>query len=572
MSDEKKLSPLEGIKSASRQLRGTIAEELANDSDTFSKDSGQLLKHHGTYQQDDRDVRKAIKGTDGSRAYSMMIRSKIPGGKLTSDQLLAQLNLADELGNTTLRITTRQALQLHGVLKKNTAAVIRRINEINMSTLGACGDVNRNVMCCPAPLNGDPIHRQLQEITDQLAEHLAPHTRAYHEIWLADPETDAKELIAGGDEDFEPIYGKTYLPRKFKIGVATPEDNCIDIHTQDVGLLAICEDAKVIGYNILVGGGMGVTPSAKKTFPAISKPMAFVSPEQAIDVVTEVVKVQRDFGNRSDRKIARLKYLVADWGIEKFKAKVEEYYGQSLEAPRDVEVQGHDDHIGWFDQGDDRWFYGLNVENGRIKDEGSYRLKAALREICNTLQPGIRLTAHQAILFTDLAEDAKGKIDAILTEHSVRLNEDTSNARRWSIACPAMPTCGLSITESERALPGMMDDLEQELEKLGLADEKFTTRMTGCPNGCARPYNSDIGLVGKALGKYTIFLGGRREGNRLNTIYQDLVPAEDVVKTLVAVFTLFKAQRNEGESFGDFCERFGVENLATELADTAAAS
>lgn len=572
--DKKKLSPVEKIKSESNYLRGEIAAELADDKNFFDKDTIQLLKHHGMYQQDDRDVRKELKKTGGERAYSMMIRSKIPGGKLTSDQLLAQLELADELGNSTLRITTRQALQLHSILKKDAVEIVRRINASQLSTLGACGDVNRNVMCCPAPYHGDPVHRQMQELTDRLAEHLAPQSHAYQEIWLTDPETDEKTLLASGAQasEIEPIYGKVYLPRKFKIGVALPGDNCIDIHTHDVGLLAICENFEIVGYNVLVGGGMGVTPSAKKTFPALSQPMAFVTPDQVLDVVTEVVKVQRDHGNRSDRKVARLKYLVAEWGVDKFKAKVEEYYGQSLASPRDEEVSGHDDHVGWFEQGDGRWFYGLNVENGRIKDEGSYRLKSALREICGTLKPNLRLTAHQGLVFTDLAADAKDKIDSILASHGVRKHDELSTVRRWSMACPAMPTCGLAVTESERALPGIMDELEQELERLDLTDEIFTTRMTGCPNGCARPYNSDIGLVGKTLGKYTILLGGRTQGNRLNTIYQEMVPAEDVVKTLVEVFVLFKSERTEGESFGDFCHRQGIENLTERLGNTAAAS
>lgn len=574
MSDEKKkLSPVEKIKAESNFLRGDIAQELSESTDAFGKDNIQLLKHHGTYQQDDRDVRKEIKGTDRSRAYSMMLRATIPGGKLTAEQLLAELDLGDELGNSTLRITTRQTLQMHGVLKKDLKETIRRINEVQLTTLAACGDVNRNVMCCPAPHNGDPVHEQMQALTDEIAKHLAPRSGAYHEIWLTEEGSDEKTLVAGGQnaEEIEPIYGAVYLPRKFKIGVALPGDNCIDVHTHDVGLLAVCEDYKIVGYNVLIGGGMGVTPSAKKTFPAVSLPLAFVAPEQVIDVITAIVKMQRDHGNRGDRKVARLKYLVAEWGIEKIKATVEEYYGQSLDSPRDVVAEGHDDHIGWFEQGDGKWFYGMNVENGRIKDEGDYQMKSAIREICHTLKPGIRLTAHQSMLFTDLEADAKQKIDEILTRHGVRRHDQLSIVRRWSIACPAMPTCGLAVTESERALPGMMDELEVELEKLGLADEAFTTRMTGCPNGCARPYVSDIGLVGKTVGKYTVFLGGRKEGTRLNTIYQDLVPAEDVVKTLVAVFTLFKAERNDGESFGDFCDREGVENLSAKVGEVATA-
>ncbi|REJ69625.1 MAG: NADPH-dependent assimilatory sulfite reductase hemoprotein subunit [Planctomycetota bacterium] len=570
---QKKLSPVEKIKSESRQLRGEIAAQLADENDFFSKDSTQLLKHHGTYQQDDRDARKQLREQGGGKAYSLMVRSKIPGGKLASRQLLAELDLCDELGNGTLRITTRQALQLHGILKKSLAETMRRINEVELTTLGACGDVNRNVMCCPAPFNGDPVHQQMQDLTDRLAEHLAPQTRAYHEIWLQDPEAEEKVRVNGSPagEDVEPIYGKVYLPRKFKIGIALPGDNCIDVYSHDVGLLAVCEDFQVVGYNVLVGGGFGVTPSAKKTFPALAKPLAYVTPEQVIDVVTAIVGVQRDFGNRGDRKVARLKYLVANWGVEAFKAKVEEYYGQSLATPLDIVVEGHDDHIGWFSQGDGRWFYGLNVENGRIKDEGDFRLKSALREICGKLAPPLRLTAHQGLLFTDLEEGAKSTIDEILRRHGVPLHDELSVVRRWSMACPAMPTCGLAVTESERALPGIMDKLERELDRLGLADEVFTTRMTGCPNGCARPYNSDIGLVGKTLGKYTILLGGRTQGDRLNTVFQDVVPAEEVVSTLVALFELFKEQRHEGEQFGDFCDRRGVAELAAEVGGPATA-
>ena len=555
-----KPSAVEGFKTESNYLAGEIATELVDGNAFFSKGSIQLLKNHGTYQQDNRDSRAAKSGAKSEKAYDFMVRTKIPGGRLTSEQLLAEIDLCDELGNTTLRITTRQGLQLHGILKGDLKATIRRIDEVQLSTLAACGDVERNVMCCPAPSN-DSIHQEMQALADRIAEHLCPRTTAYHEIWLNDGEE--KTLVGGGSNghEIEPIYGPTYLPRKFKTGIGLPEDNCVDLYAQDLGLLAIVRDGKIAGYNVLVGGGFGVTPAAKKTYPAVAKRMAYVSADEVIDVATAIVKVQRDFGNRSDRKVARLKYTIANMGLDGFRAKVEEYYGKPLADCDPADVTGFDDHIGWREQGDGRWYYGLNVENGRIKDEGEFRIKSALREICAQLSPGIRLTAHQAILFTDFATEDKPKLEEILTSHGVPLSEEISTVRRWSMACPAMPTCGLAVTESERQLPSTIDALETVLAKLGLSSEVFTVRMTGCPNGCARPYNSDIGLVGKAKGKYTLFLGGRVLGDRLNWIYKDLVPTDEIVPTLAPVFAYFKQDRTDGETFGDFCHRRGKDDL-----------
>jgi sulfite reductase (ferredoxin) len=569
MSEETKLSPVEGMKAESRHLRGEIASELTDGNDFFGKDSIQLLKHHGTYQQDDRDHRAHTSGGKSAKEFIFMVRTRVPGGKLTSEQLLAELDLCDELGNTTLRCTSRQGLQLHGVVKDNLRAVIRRINDVQLTTLAACGDVERNVMCCPAPHHFDPVHAELQNLADRLADHLAPRTRAYHEIWLKDPESGEEQLVAGGSNghEVEPIYGPTYLPRKFKTAIGLPGDNCVDLYANDLGLMAICENYRIVGYNVLVGGGMGVTPSAKKTFPAVARRMAFVRPDQVVDVATEVIKVQRDYGNRADRKIARLKYLIADRGLAWFKSKVEEYYGHKLADPHPDDVCGFDDHLGWHEQGDGRWYYGLNIENGRIHDVGDLRLKSALREICRTYRPGIRLTAHQSLLFTDVAAENRGAIEDILRRHGVKLSHEISNARRWSMACVAWPTCGLSITEAERALPGMVDKLEVELARLGLSSERFTVRMTGCPNGCARPYNSDVGLVGKTAGKYTLFLGGRLLGDRLNFVYKDLVPEEEVVSTLTPVLIYFKQDRLPGETFGDFCHRKGADDLLAWSTD-----
>jgi len=475
---------------------------------------------------------------------------------------------------------------LHGIPKRSLQETIRRINEIKLSTLAACGDVKRNVMCCPAPHYGDPVHAEMQTLADQLAVHFTPHTQAYHEIWLRDLGTGEEQYLGGsgtngrhsgettgnGQTEMEPIYGPTYLPRKFKFAIGLPGDNCVDLYANDVGLMAICRDWRIVGYNVLVGGGMGVTPSAAKTFPAVAKRMAFVEPQQVIDVCMAIVKVQRDYGNRVDRKVARLKYVIANHGLDWFKAKVEEYYGQPLAEPDPEDVVGFDDHMGWHEQGDGRMFYGLNIENGRIKDDEHIQLKTALREVCRTLWPSIRLTAHQSLLFCDLPSEARGSLEEILRRHHVPLTEEISNIRRWSMACVAFPTCGLAITESERALPGMIDQLEMELAKLGLSRENFTLRMTGCPNGCARPYNCDIGLVGKTVGKYTVFVGGRLLGDRLNFIYKDLVPAEEVVSTLAPLFVYFKHARQEGETFGDFCHRKGAEDLRAWTDQYAAQS
>jgi sulfite reductase (ferredoxin) len=577
MSDEPKLSPVEVFKIQSNHLRGEIGSELVDGNDFFGKSSIQLLKHHGTYQQDDRDARAAGRadGATGKSAkhYSFMVRTKIPGGKLNSEQLLAQLDLCDEVGNATLRITSRQGLQLHGVLKNNLWHTIHRINEVQLSTLAACGDVERNIMCCPAPLN-DRVRGQLQALADQLAVHLCPRTSAYHELWLTDPDSGEETLVGGGSNghEIEPIYGPTYLPRKFKTAIGLASDNCVDLYANDLGLLAVVEGDRVIGYNVLVGGGMGVTPSAEKTFPAVAKRMAFIKPSEALDVATAIIKVQRDFGNRSDRKVARLKYLIHNWGLPKFKAKVEEYYGRPLADPHPDDVYAFDDHIGWHEQGDGMWFYGLNVENGRIHDEGPLQLKTALRVICATLRPGIRLTPHQSILFTGLAPSLRATLEKILREHGVKLDDEISEVRRWSMACVAWPTCGLAITESERALPGIVDQLEIELARLGLSNERFTLRMTGCPNGCARPYNCDIGLVGKAAGRYTVFVGGRLLGDRLNFIYKDMVPAADIVPTIVPVLAYFKHAREEGETLGDFCHRKGLADLLAWTEQYAAQS
>lgn len=563
MAEEVKRSHIEVIKEGSHQLRGSLAEELVLDRE-FGKDSEQLIKNHGIYQQDDRDSRKAknADGTPKGKQFIFMVRTRVPGGKVTAKQFLEHLNICDELGNETLRITTRQGFQFHGVIKKNLKETVKQINDTLLTTLAACGDVNRNVMCCPAPFKNNAVYDQMQEKADQIAAHLKPRTTAYHEIWLTD-ENGEKQNAAEFKPVDEPIYGTVYLPRKFKIAIALPEDNCIDIYTQDLGFLAVVENSQIVGYNVLVGGGQGKTPSAEKTFVAIAQKLAFVTPEQVIGVAEAVVKVQRDFGNREDRKQARLKYTIHRMGLDGFKTKVEEYYGQSLPEPRGVDVTDVDDHIGWHQQGDGKLFLGINIECGRIKDEGSLRIKTGLRKILEKYGMPTRLTALQSVILCDIDPKDKADIVQILVDHGIKQDHELTLLRRYSIACPAFPTCGLSITESERALPSIIDQLEIEMAKLGLQQDRIAVHMTGCPNGCARPYTPDIGLVGKqagtngAQGKYTIYLGGNAQGTRLAYIYKDSVPQGDIPATIAKALNFYKANRHNGESFGDFCHRRG---------------
>ncbi|MBX3444400.1 MAG: NADPH-dependent assimilatory sulfite reductase hemoprotein subunit [Planctomyces sp.] len=566
MSDEPKLSKVEHVKEASRQLRGSIAEELAPEFKSLNEDNANLLKHHGSYQQDNRDHRGAEK------EFMFMVRTRVPGGKLTAAQTLSELDLCEQYGNGTLRITDRQGFQLHGVLKQDLRSAIKGINDVKLTTLGACGDVNRNVMCCPAPYRNSRVHDEMQALCDALAAHLRPRTSAYYEIWLKpqdDQETEAQKVheyvctVPSGPDhvDEEPIYGKVYLPRKFKIGVALPEDNCIDLYSQDLGFLAVVEQDRIVGYNVLVGGSMGMTPANKKTFPAVAKRMAFCTPDQAVAVAEAVVKVQRDYGNRADRKLARLKYLIAERGVPWFKTQVELYSGLQLPEPHPTDVTGVDDHIGWHEQGDGRWFLGINIENGRIKDEGDLRIKTGLRAVLRKYGMDVRNTALQGMILCDIAAEDRNDIDRMLAEHWIKSAEQWTLARRLSIACPAYPTCGLAVTEAERVMPAVMDQIEGLLARHGLLGERIAVHMTGCPNGCARPYAPDIGLVGKARNKYTIYLGGNVACTRLGYLWQDLVPQEEIATRLEPVVARYVSERSAGEAFGDYCFRVGKEAL-----------
>jgi sulfite reductase (ferredoxin) len=552
-----KLSPVEGIKAASQQLRGSIAEELGAEADHFSEPNKQLLKFHGSYQQEDRDARKNRKKEGIGKHYLFMVRCKIPGGRLTAQQYLAVDDLAGAYGNGTLRFTSRQGIQLHGVLKSNLKETIAGINATLLSTLGACGDVERNVMACPAP-HHDGVHAQLQETARLLAAHLAPRSRAYHEIWLnGRPIADTRE----NTQTEEPLYGKTYLPRKFKTGLALPHDNCIDIHAQDLGLLAIVENGTIVGYNVLVGGGMGMTHGNANTFPHLAQPICFVPAALVVDAAEAVVRLFRDHGNRADRKRARIKYLVHDWGVARFREVLSGYLSEPLEPPLPVEVSGFDPHLGWHPQDDGKWYYGLSIENGRVKDEGTFRLRSALRRLIERFKPGLRLTPLQDILLCDLDATARPEIERTLAEFGIARPDQISTVQQLSMACPAIPTCGLAIAESERLLPTIIDQLEAVLKRLGLEQERLSVRMTGCPNGCARPYQSDIGIVGRSGDKFTLFVGGHVLGHRLNFLFKDLVHKDEIVPVLVPLLEHFKVERRPQESFGDYCQRMGAERL-----------
>jgi sulfite reductase (ferredoxin) len=556
-------SAVEGIKENSQALRGTIAEALARDVDHFPEADKQLLKFHGTYQQEDRDARKARRPEGVGKHYCFMVRCKIPGGRLTADQYLALDDLASTHSKGTLRFTSRQGIQFHGVLKSNLKATIAGINACLLTTLGACGDVERNVMACPAP-HHDGVHAELQATAARLASHLAPRSGAYHEIWLNGRSVSRDEGWESESVE-EPLYQKTYLPRKFKTGLALPEDNCIDVYSQDLGLLAIVEDGRIVGYNVLVGGGMGMTHGNHATFPHLGKAITYVPAERVLEIAEAVVKLFRDHGNRADRKRARLKYLVHDWGVEGFRDVLAGYVGWPLEWPRPVEVSGFDPHLGWHPQGNGKWYYGLSVENGRVKDEGTLRLRSGLRTIVERFRPGLRLTPGQDVLLCDLDSSALSLLERMLVDHGIKRPEELSSVRKFSLACPAIPTCGLAISESERALPGIIDELEKELRAVGLGDERITVRMTGCPNGCVRPYQSDVGIVGRSGDKYTVFVGGHVLGHRLNFPLKDLVPRGQIVATLRPLLVHFKKERRAGETFGDYCHRSGSERLQALL-------
>lgn len=558
---------VEEIKEESNYLRGTLARDLEDGTSHFDHDGYQLLKFHGMYQQDDRDARKERKKHHEELLYFFMVRSKIPGGKLTAEQYLVHDDLCERYGNGTLRLTSRQGIQMHGVLKHNLKSYLRELNAAMVSTLAACGDVERNVMCCPAPIRHNSVRDEMQALATRIAEHLCPQTTAYHEIWL----NGEKTITHKQGEDVEPIYGRRYLPRKFKTGIALPEDNCIDVLSNDLGLLVKHNNGSIEGYNVFVGGGMGQLNSRDDSYPRLATPLCFASPDEILDVVTAVVKVQRDFGDREDRHQARMKYLIDKWGQQKFHDKVQEYFGKPLAPYAGDVVTDVDDHLGWNDQGDGKVWRGVHVVSGRVKDTPELQLRTALRKIVSKYRPAVRTTANQDILLCDLDPSVKADVDAILREHGVTDLSEISDLMRHAMACPAVPTCGLALAESERVFAKLIGSIETEMAQLGLSRESITLHMTGCPNGCARPYNAEIGIVGRSPGKYTLYLGGSRVGAAMATLYQDLVPFEDIPNVLRGPLLFYKQARHEGEEFGAFCRRIGIQELQTRAGEALGA-
>jgi sulfite reductase (ferredoxin) len=560
MSDETapKLSPVEGHKTEGRYLRGTLPEEFADPAIEHLSDANKsLIKFHGSYQQEDRDARKNRSKAGVGKSYMFMIRLKLPGGKLTSDQYLTMDDICGQYGNGTLRITTRQSFQFHGVLKPNMKSAMQAINATLVTTLGGCGDVNRNVLACPAPLP-DPTRKQMQELADAVAAHLAPTAgkKAYHEVWLNGEQVSFDDKPA---EVAEPIYGKTYLPRKFKVAFALPHDNCTDVLSNCLGFLAISEKGEPIGYNLYAGGGQGQTNGNADTYPLNGQVVGFVEPGEVVAAAEGICKLFRDHGNRADRKRARLKYVMHDWGVEKFRdVFYRDYFHGPRRAPKEAPITGLDLHHGWQSMGSGKWFLGISVENGRIKDEGSLRMRSGLRAIVAKYKCDVRLTTQQDVLLCGLTMDQRSGVDSMLSEYGIPRPETLSTVQKWSMACPAIPTCPLAITEAERALPGVVDQLETALSDLGLADELISVRMTGCPNGCARPYQSEIGIVGRGGVNYTLYIGGDSYGRRLNAEVEDRVPIGQIVPKLAKVFAAFAAERASGEAFGDYVARIGL--------------
>jgi sulfite reductase (ferredoxin) len=554
------LSEVELVKRESRGLRGPLARELASESSHLSETGKQILKFHGSYQQEDRDLRRARKAEGLEPAYQFMTRSRVPGGVLSAEQYLAHDGLAGRYGNGTLRITTRQTIQLHGVLKGDLRATIRALNEALVTTLATCGDVVRNVVCCPAPEPGS-LRREVQRAARQLSEAFLPSTGAYHEIWIDGSKVDA------GDEEVapDPIYQDRYLPRKFKTTIAFPDDNCSDVYGNDLGFVVVEEAGRLTGFNVLVGGGLGQTHGKEETYPRLADALAFVTPDEVLDVARAVVLTQRDHGNRENRRRARLKYLIDERGLDWFKNEVELRLGRPLRSPLPLEVSEVRDHLGWHEQGDGVWYCGVFVENGRIQDSERTQLRSALRRIARMFGPGVHLTPQQNLLLTAVPEARRAEIERILADHGVPTLTQISPVRRWALACPALPTCPLALAEAERALPGVLSELEAELTRLGLTQLPLQVRMTGCPNGCARPYTAELAFVGRSLGKYVVYVGGAREGTRLAQLHADLVPREHILETVRPLLERYARERRPDEGFGDFWSRVGPSPETAEV-------
>jgi sulfite reductase (NADPH) hemoprotein beta-component len=556
MNDKKNLSAAERIKQGSDALRGTLAEGLQGElSGAVSDDDQSLVKFHGMYQQDDRDRREERAEKKLERLYSFMIRLRVPGGFFTPEQWIATHHVAGENSTGVIKITTRQTIQLHGILKSRVKPTISAFNAVALDSIAACGDVNRNVTCTANPVQS-PIHEQVHAYAGKISRLLLPKSNAYYEIWL-----DQEQLTDKNREE-DPLYQDRYLPRKFKIGIAIPPNNDVDVLTNDLGLIAIIEGNELKGFNVAIGGGLGTTHGNPETYPRLATVIGFVpagnpaADERLFKAIYEVVTIQRDYGNRSDRKLARLKYTVDKYGTDWYRQELEKRTGFLLEEPRPYEFTDRTEHFGWQQDHKSRWHYTLFVENGRVVDDEKAALKTALLEVAQSGKANFRFTVNQKIIVADVRTKDKKFVNGILEKFNIiRHTEAASAIRKNSIACVALPTCGLALAESQRYLPTLISHIEALLSKHDLEREAIIIRMTGCPNGCGRPYAAEIGLVGTAPGRYNLYLGGDHEGTRLNLLYKESLDEAAILKDLDVLFWLYKKECITGERFGDFALR-----------------
>jgi len=548
-----KLSAVELLKSESHGLRGRLAEELAEGGIQVSEDAYNLLKFHGSYEQFDRDTATERKQHGIEKEYQFMLRVRMPGGRLTAAQYLGMDRLADDRANHTLRITTRQGVQFHGILKGDLKTAIAEVNHTMLTTMSACGDVVRNIMASPTPIR-DAKHARIEADSRLLSEHLKPKSRAYYQIFLDEapnPEVDEEETL----------YGPTYLPRKFKVGITTEDDNTIDVLTNDVGIISHFDGDTLRGYTVAVGGGLGMTHNKPRTYPRLATPIAFVQPNELLSIVEAVIKLQRDHGDRGDRRRARLKYVVDDRGLPWIRETLAEYFGAPLTEPPKLNLQVPD-LLGWHEQGDGNWWLGVPVAAGRIADfANGAELRSAFRTIAQCFNPGFVLTPQQDVLITDIAPADRIALEAVLRRHHVTLAEDMTPMAQYALSCPALPTCGLALTEAERMHPEIVGGIDALLAKHGLSQRRVSVRITGCPNGCARTYAGDIGIVGRMPGFYALYVGGDFEGTRLNFKLLEKVPHSAVVSSFDPLFAAWARDGMDGEGFGDFCYRVGMEKL-----------
>jgi sulfite reductase beta subunit-like hemoprotein len=568
MTDEKQAKPtaVEEFKEGSNFLAGNIRADLDDTAKShFEEQEIQLMKHHGIYQQDDRDLRRERRKAKQDKAWMFMVRTRMPGGKFTPGVFVGLDDLCQKYGNDTLRITTRQGFQFHGIGKENLGALIKELNQMAMTTLAACGDVARNVMSNPVSDIAQDSPYDLQPLAERVSRHFLPRTQSYFDIWV-----DGEKLTDGHFDDLpepmssiglkdgpEPIYGSTYMPRKFKIGITWAADNHVDLYTQDVGIEVVpsANGKPHGGFNIIVGGGLGSTHNKAETFPRVGDRFAWVPDEDGVVAISEAIcKVQRDYGDRTNRKHARMKYLIEDWGLDKFRAEVEKMLGGSTEPAKERGTEGQDYRLGWRQQKQEGlWYVGLRIENGRIRDfENGRQLQTGLRKICKEFpELSLRLTAHHNLIIANVADGQKSTIEELLAEYKISDGSDLSALRNTEMACPALPTCGLALAEAERYMP----DLISEFEKAGYGDEDISIRMSGCPNACSRPPASEIGLMGRAPGKYNVYLGGNPAGSRYNWLWRETVKDDELVATIGAVIDQWRESgKSDGKSFGDWCD------------------